>query len=301
MLEVTTYIMVKKRILVILVVFLIVINFFMNIQVGIVAKAEKLYVGGIGEGNYSSIQSAINNTSIDDIVYVYNGKYFENIMINKSISLIGENKENTILYGTGSNNVITIRATSVNITGFTIQNGLISGILIESSKDCKIFRNIIDNNIIGIKLISSKNFIITNNTISNNSEVGINITNTHTNSNVSKYNTIYLNNFIDNKNNVFDEGKKNNWSYENQGNFYDDYNGIDKNNDGIGDNSYSIAGGKNKDKYPLMMPYNGKIRLKEFYVDDESLYTMLIIGMIIVIIFLIPIAYVWYRKTRHLK
>jgi hypothetical protein len=50
-----------------------------------------------------------------------------------------------------------------------------------------------------------------------------------------------------------------------------------------------------------MMPYIGKIRLKKFYVDDESLYTMLIIGMIIAILFLIPIGYIWYRKTRHLK
>jgi len=58
-----------------------------------------LYVGGSGPGNYSTIQSAINASNPSDMVYVYNGTYDENIIINKSISLIGENKNSTIING----------------------------------------------------------------------------------------------------------------------------------------------------------------------------------------------------------
>jgi parallel beta-helix repeat protein len=293
--------MATKKILVSLIIFLLTINIFTNIEIYGLAKAENLHVGGSGDGNYSTIKHAIDFSSIGDIVYIHNGIYSENIVINKSISLTGENIENTIINGNGSENIITIRAVYVNITGFTIQNGQNSGLLIENSKNFRIYKNIIENNSIGIKIISSINSKISNNTIVNNSDYGIYITNTQVPLNFSKYNTIFHNNLIGNKNNVFDCGEKNNWTYKKQGNFYDDYNGIDRDKNGIGDNSYLIPGGESKDNYPLMMPYIGKIRLKKFYVDDESLYTMLIIGMIIAILFLIPIGYIWYRKTRHLK
>ncbi|KYK20973.1 hypothetical protein AYK21_01095 [Thermoplasmatales archaeon SG8-52-2] len=293
--------MATKKILVSLIILLFTINIFTNIEIFDIAKAEKLHVGGSGFGNYSKIQYAIDISSVGDIVYIHDGIYSENIVINKSISITGENIDSTIINGNGSENVILIRAKSVNITGFKIHYGQNSGILIENSKNCRIFRNIITNNNFGIKIISSNNCIISNNTISNNSAYGFYISNTQIPLNVSKYNTIFHNNLIGNKNNVFDGGEKNNWSYEKQGNFYDDYNGIDRNKDGIGDNSYEISGGESNDDFPLMMPFNGKIRPKKFYVDDESLYTMLIIGMIAVILFLLPIGYVWYRKTRNLK
>jgi hypothetical protein len=51
-----------------------------------------LYVGGTGPGNYTSIQSAINDATSGDTVFVYSGTYYENIVIDVSINLIGENK-----------------------------------------------------------------------------------------------------------------------------------------------------------------------------------------------------------------
>jgi len=290
-----------KRNLIFLTIFLIILNLMTNFQICKFAYGEKLYVGGSGEGNYSIIQNAINISSEGDIIFIYNGTYYENIDINKSISLIGEDKEKTIIKGKNSLNVITLKAQWINITGFTVQEGKISGICIESSRNCNIYQNIINYNSIGINIISSNNIIVFNNTISNNSILGLNITNMQTPFNFSNYNTIFHNNFIYNKKNVYDEGVSNNWSYQNQGNFYDDYSGSDKNNDGIGDSSYIVPGGESKDNFPLMMPYIGKIRLKDFYVDYESIYKMLIIGMIIAILFLLPIAYIWYKKTKHLK
>ena len=92
----------------------------------------------------------------------------------------------------------------------------------------------------------------------------------------------------------------NSWFYQNEGDYWENYAVLDKNNDGIGDEPYEIPGEDNVDEYPLMMPYIGKLRTKEFYVDEGQLYTMLIIGLIAAIIFCIPVGYIWYRK-RHKK
>ncbi len=294
-------------------------------------KSNISYVGGIGHGNYSSIQNAINNSENGTIIYVYSGIYFENLLINKSITLIGEDKYNTIIDGNEIGTVITIIANNVSVNGFTIQNSslnytdcFISGVKIYSNYNI-ISDNIIKNNQIGISIsgdpcnpyfqsnftnYNSVNNKIFDNLITGNSIIGIGIYRS-TNSKIyrnnvtsnklgfinfnSNNNSFYLNNFQNNAENVNDLGI-NFWFSKNFGNYYDDYVGLDKNNDGIGDTPYNISGGDNVDKYPLMMPYDGTIQLKEFYVDYDSVFNMLILGIIISIIFVLPIAYYWRKK-----
>ena len=82
-----------------------------------------LYVGGNGTGNYSSIQDAIDNTSNGDTVFVFNGTYYENIIIYKSIILLGENKNTTIIDGDKKGDVVRVVSDEVTISGFTIING----------------------------------------------------------------------------------------------------------------------------------------------------------------------------------
>ena len=48
---------------------------------------KTLYVGGSGAGNYTTIQSAIDAASDGDTVFVCRGTYYENILIDKNISL----------------------------------------------------------------------------------------------------------------------------------------------------------------------------------------------------------------------
>ena len=142
------------------------------------STGDILYVGGSGPGNYTKIQDAIDNASDGYTIFVYNGTYQENIVINNSIKLIGEYKNTTIIRGKDPNqNVITVYANHVAIRGFTItglNNFISNGITLFSNHNV-IKDNIILNNSVGISLSLSKYDIIANNTLLNNSFVGISL------------------------------------------------------------------------------------------------------------------------------
>ena len=101
--------------------------------------------------------------------------------------------------------------------------------------------NTLEENKRGITLVGSNN-IIENNTMISSSASGIYIPSG------GNSNTLYLNKFRDNAPSAIDNGE-NIWYYQKQGNYWGDYNNIDKNVDGVGDFSYSKNGVM--DKYPL--------------------------------------------------
>ena len=85
------------------------------------------YVGGTGPGNYTRIQSAVNDANPGDTVFVYNGTYYETVYIDKNdITLLGEDKNITIIDGIGSQQTIRIynqnNVQGGKISGFTIFN-----------------------------------------------------------------------------------------------------------------------------------------------------------------------------------
>ncbi len=136
-----------------------------------VSASNIFYVGGVGPGNFSTIQSAISAASAGDTIYVYDegSPYIENIVINKQIYLVGENKATTVINGGGSGDVIIINlVNSVEISGFTITNGD-CGIWVYTSSNTVIKNNdIISNNNEGIGLYSSTNMLIQSNDIADN-------------------------------------------------------------------------------------------------------------------------------------
>jgi parallel beta-helix repeat protein len=75
-------------------------------------------------------------------VYDDSSPYYENVIVDKSINLIGEGRESTIIDGNLANvSVVVITADKVDFSGFTVQNSD-SGILVTSSRnnihDCRI-------------------------------------------------------------------------------------------------------------------------------------------------------------------
>ncbi len=226
-----------------------------------------IYVDSNGEKEYISIQVAINNANENDIIQISNGIYNESIFVNKSITIRGEDKNSTIL-----TNTIYILTDNAKITKLTID-------LLNNSKN-------------GINIMSDQN-AIRENTISN-CNIGINISN-------NSKNLIYHNNFINNTKNA-EDSNNNNWYNKTlqQGNYWNDYEGLDKNLDGIGDNPYNISESNVKDKYPLMMPYEDFLRINERGFNLDELTYVLIIGGIISVIVLAPIAYYFRKKILKL-
>lgn len=128
------------------------------------------------------IQQLINNSSPGDIIIIPSGLYCENIVINKSITIIGENKETTTINGKASDDVIRIITDNVTIKNLTITNA--NGNWYTSGIDIRSNNNTIENNIIknndpnGILLYRpSSNNLIRNNQIYSNSDKGINTEN----------------------------------------------------------------------------------------------------------------------------
>lgn len=171
----------KKHFLVIGLVFLLVFSSVVPISIGYNVKTQDnnvlsfsrgntLYVGGSGPDNYTNIQDAINDTVDGDTVFVYDDSspYYEHIVVYKSIYLIGENKDTTIIEGSESGNIIYINSNNVYISNFTITNG-VYGIVIDNSDGNKLFNNIVSlNKEDGILLKYSNYNIIQNNFLTKN-------------------------------------------------------------------------------------------------------------------------------------
>ena len=135
---------------------------------------------------YPTIQAAIDNSSPGDTVYVRNGTYaVSEIVINKPLSLIGENESTTIIdqqplpYGGIS---ISVLADNVTVSGFTIQNydvGISVGSgygypdIDNTALNCHIQGNKLLNGNYGIWVGGGIGFNIANNTVLNNRECGI--------------------------------------------------------------------------------------------------------------------------------
>jgi parallel beta-helix repeat protein len=125
--------------------------------------------------DYTTIQGAINNLSSGNKVFVFNGTYNENVVLNKSLTLQGQDRDTTTVdCGTGT--CISVDAVGANITGFTVQNGTY-GINVNNSNYTTIRNNLVqDNRYAGILLTNSPySRVIDNDAINNKLYYGIGI------------------------------------------------------------------------------------------------------------------------------
>lgn len=71
---------------------------------------------------YQYIKDGIDATDNGDTIYVFNGIYYENLLICKSVYLLGEHPDTTIIDGHGAKEVVIVDTNYVTIEKFTIRN-----------------------------------------------------------------------------------------------------------------------------------------------------------------------------------
>ncbi|MHB8259207.1 MAG: nitrous oxide reductase family maturation protein NosD [Bacteroidia bacterium] len=128
--------------------------------------AKSIHVGA----NFSihTIQQAINQSSIGDTIIVAQGNYYEkNLLITKSITLIGKNYP--VLDGEGKFEIVSIKADNVVFDGFKIQHSGCAtledpaGIKIYNKRNVTVSNNILDDTFFGIYVQNGKKCLIKNN------------------------------------------------------------------------------------------------------------------------------------------
>jgi len=231
---------------------------------------------------YLTIQSAINapETLNGHTIFVETGTYYENVVVNKTVTLLGENKDKAIIDGSKLSpwsKLVEITADNVSIIGFTIRNGPYpcGGIRIVSDNNAVSNNILVNNSWGGIDIVFGCDNRIGNNLIINNVGFGVGLY--CSNSNLINDNTIadhfhcfYLTNSSGNTfyhNNIYsthvftDEVSKNIWDdgYPSGGNYWSDYeerypNATELDDSGIWDTPFVIDE-QNQDRYPLMKPY----------------------------------------------
>jgi len=233
---------------------------------------------------YRNITSGLKNAASGDTIFVYSGIYRENVSIEKSISLLGQDPFTTIIDGVASDYHFALQifnTTDVFVQSFTvknttagndacgilihkcinatIQNVIVTeayyGILISNSTQCKVMDNTVTDDYnagIVFRSNSSHNMII-GNLISVN-PMGIYV------ESYSQHNVFYRNNLV---NNTFQfkifPPTYSSWDNGAEGNYWNDYKGLDNGSavrmagDGVGDTMLPHQG---VDNYPLIEPWN---------------------------------------------
>jgi len=151
-----------------------------------------------------------------------------------------------------------------NVNGGKVPDGA-GQVIIVNCSNVIVENQYLDNACIGIQIARSSNITVKKNTCSSNTKCGIHFLRNSSN------NFIYLNNFIDNTDNVYSYTSCSLWNSTEEityfynetthesylGNFWSDYTGTDADDDGIGDNPYNID--DDKDSYPLMEPWESYV------------------------------------------
>ena len=103
--------------------------------------------------DFPTIQEAINAAQNGSTILVDNGVYYEHVMVNKTLTLLGADKEDAVVDGSGSGDVIEITADNVVFDGFTVRKSGFEGV--------------------GVRLINSNGSILMGNIITLNSFAGV--------------------------------------------------------------------------------------------------------------------------------
>jgi parallel beta-helix repeat protein len=127
--------------------------------------------------DFPTIQAAINNATDGETVFVHNGVYNENIVVNRTVALVGEDMERTIVDANSVGTPVRILAGGASLANFTVRgggsSGYESGVFIEASF-CNITNNIVvGDGPAGIYLNKSANVFLSGNIVKQNEGDGV--------------------------------------------------------------------------------------------------------------------------------
>lgn len=112
------------------------------------AAAATLCVNTKGTGGcYKTIGAAVTAAHAGDTINVAIGTYDEDVVIGKSLTLIGANEAATVINATGKSNGVYVDGidypglTDVTVTGFTIENANYEGVLVTNASGITIWNN----------------------------------------------------------------------------------------------------------------------------------------------------------------
>ncbi len=139
----------------------------------------KLYAFGVGgpvhnintDEYFNTIQAAIDNTNTlkGHTIEVSAGTYFENVVVNKSLTIKGAGENLSTIDGNYNGDAVHISADWVNITGFTLicsgSDYVDAGIQLDNVRNCSIENNNISLNYYGIYLSSPGSRTFSNDTV----------------------------------------------------------------------------------------------------------------------------------------
>jgi parallel beta-helix repeat protein len=163
-----------------------------SVAIDITAKASSQAI--IVPNNYQTIQEAINNANAGDTIRVASGTYYEHVVVNKTLTLVGEkvnaslpdangngvvttvdgdNTTSPVIDGNGTGVVVDISANNVTLSGFSITNGgsewwPACNVLVQGNFTTVSENNIMDNACYGMIVDFSHGNSIVDNVIANN-------------------------------------------------------------------------------------------------------------------------------------
>jgi len=189
-----------------------------------------------GEYGIGLYESDINTVSENK---VSNHNLFGICLLYSNYNSISRNTANNNSYG------INICCSNNNTVSGNTANYNCYGIYLVISDNNSVSENTVNNNGDGIYIEDSDNNTISRNSVNNN-YFGIYLYS-------GSYNTIFFNSFTNSTHNAHDDGTNNKWDNGTIGNYWDDYQGVDANDDGIGDTPYLIPGSAgSQDNFPIL-------------------------------------------------
>ncbi len=105
--------------------------------------------------NYDNIQDAIDNAADNETIYVYDGVYYENVIVNQTVNIVGNGTNDVMVYSPNDDSTFNVSADYVNITYLTVESNMTmdpkaAGIFIEWADHVRIAYCRVNDTEIGI-------------------------------------------------------------------------------------------------------------------------------------------------------